>query len=358
MTRAVLFNSNSKTWELVDVDTPHPGDGEILVQVLGCTICGSDLHSVAGRRETPCPIILGHEIVGEIIEFGNHGSYSSIDGIPLFVGDRIVWSVVASCGQCFYCLRGLPQKCTVGRKYGHSRFRSVRDLSGGFAEHVLLVAGTKCQKISDQVPLELACPVGCATATAVAAVEACDILQDGSVMVIGGGLVGLMTCALLKNLGVRNICCVEPNPSRLSLATQFGATHGRLEMDRATIGELTNDFGFDSVIECSGQNVAYEVASNSVRLGGAIVLVGAVFPSSPVPVILERIVRRNLSIVGIHNYTPEHLLAAVNFTEQFAKNFKPGAIVDRWFELKDLADAMQHAEQVRPLRVGLNPEDR
>jgi alcohol dehydrogenase len=341
---------------MLEVDTPDPNEGEILVKVLGCTICGSDLHSVAGRRETPCPIILGHEIVGEVVEFGKRGSYSSIDGVPLAVGDRVVWSVVASCGQCFCCLRGLPQKCTVGRKYGHSRFCSDRDLYGGFAEHILLVAGTKCQKISDRVPIELACPVGCATATAVAAVEACDINQDGSVMVIGGGLVGLMTCALLKHHGVRNICCVEPNPSRLSFATQFGATHSRLEMDRATITELTNGFGFDAVVECSGQNVAYEMASSAVRLGGAIVLVGAVFPSSPVPVVLERIVRRNLRIVGIHNYTPEHLLAAVNFTEQFARNFKPGAIVDRWFELADLADAMQYAEQVRPLRVGLYPQ--
>lgn len=358
MTKAVLFHSTSKTWEMVDVDRPDPGDGEILVKVLGCTICGSDLHSVAGRRETPCPIILGHEIVGEIVECGKRGSHYSIDGVPLAVGDRVVWSVVASCGQCFYCLRALPQKCTGGRKYGHSKFRSVRDLTGGFAEHVLLVAGTQCQKISKHIPLELACPVGCATATAVAAVEACDVHQDGSAMVIGGGLVGLMTCALLKHHGVRNICCVEPNSCRLSFATQFGATHSRLEMDRATIAELTSDFGFDAVIECSGQNVAYEVASNSVRLGGTIVLVGAVFPTSPVPVVLERIVRRNLRIVGIHNYTPKHLLAAVSFTEQLAKTFKPGSIVNRWFELADLADAIQYAEQVRPLRVGLYPESR
>ncbi len=353
MTLAILFDAASKSWSKVDIATPEPKPGEILVEVIGCTICGSDLHTVSGRRETPSPIILGHEIVGQIIAFGGDVTPASIDGSPLAVGDRVVWSVVANCEQCYFCDRGLPQKCLAGRKYGHIPFQNSRDLGGGFAEHMLLVPGTKCQKISNEVPLELACPTGCATATAVAAVEASGIQEHDSAMVIGGGLVGLMTCALLRHHGAQTVVCIEPNATRRALAVRFGATHASAQAQLAEWRNATANHGFDTVIECSGQNAAFEDALEVVRFGGKIVLVGAVFPSSPVSVIVERIVRRNLNITGIHNYNPQQLLRAVQFTELFSQTFLPGAIVDRWFDLTDLPNAFTHASKGQPLRVGV-----
>ncbi len=356
MTLAILFDAVSKSWSKVDIATPEPKPGEILVEVAGCTICGSDLHTVSGRRETPSPIILGHEIVGQIIAFGGDIASASIDGSPLAVGDRIVWSVVANCEQCYFCDRGLPQKCVAGRKYGHIPFHGSRDLGGGFAEHMLLVPGTKCQKISMNVPLELACPTGCATATAVAAVEASCIRERSTAIVIGGGLVGLMTCALLRYHGAQTVVCIEPNETRRALAEQFGATHTSAHAQLAEWKDTIANFGFDTVIECSGQNAAFEDALQIVRIGGNVVLVGAVFPSSPISMVVERIVRRNLNITGIHNYNPQQLLRAVQFTETFSKTFPPETIVDRWFDLTELPHAFTHASKGQPLRVGVRPK--
>lgn len=353
MTVAILFDSSTESWSKIDIATPDPDAGEILVKVLGCTICGSDLHTVAGRRETPTPIILGHEIVGEIVKFGSGQPSNSIDGTPLVIGDRIVWSVVVNCGECFFCNHELPQKCLHGRKYGHVRFGSSRDLAGGFAEHMLLQRGTKCQKLPDSIPLEIACPVGCATATAVAAVEAFRVDSDVRVLVIGGGLVGLMTCAYLRYCGAKSVYCVEPEHSRRELAKQFGAHHAISKLDPQSLSEFQVELGFDAVIDCSGQNSAFDEAMKLVRVGGDLILVGAVFPSQPVPLVVERIVRRNLRLTGIHNYTPAQLVEAVRFTEAVSQDIKAHWIVDRWFELTDVALAIQHATSHKPLRVGV-----
>ena len=104
--------------------------GEVLAEVICCTLCGSDLHTFAGRRQGPAPTILGHEILGRVVEIGGDGSLSDWNGQPLNIGDRITWSIAASCGQCFFCERDLPQKCERLFKYGHQATDSASPLSG------------------------------------------------------------------------------------------------------------------------------------------------------------------------------------------------------------------------------------
>ena len=87
--------------------------GAALCRVRMSTICGSDLHTICGRREEPTPIILGHEVIGDIVALGA-GQDSDGFGDKLKVGDRVTWPVIASCGSgssCFFCERQLPQKC-------------------------------------------------------------------------------------------------------------------------------------------------------------------------------------------------------------------------------------------------------
>src|SRR5262249_39058127 len=149
--------------------TPAPQTGETLVTVLGCTLCGSDLHSVDGRRTVPVPTVLGHEIVGTIAAFGDASPQRDFAGRELRVGDRITWGIVASCGKCFLCCRGLPQKCAHAVKYGHESLRPGRELLGGLADHCLLTPGTAIVRLPEALPLGVACPASCATATIAAA---------------------------------------------------------------------------------------------------------------------------------------------------------------------------------------------
>src|SRR5262245_53306730 len=180
---AAVFGGVPEQLEVRELPLPQPAAGEILVRMLGCTICGSDLHTLHGRRQVPVPTVLGHEIVGQIAELGAAAPREDLAGQPLRVGDRITWSLVASCGRCFYCQSDLPQKCLQAVKYGHERLQAGRELLGGLAEHVLLVPGTAIVRLPDELPLEAACPANCATATAAAAIEAAGTIAGSCVCV-------------------------------------------------------------------------------------------------------------------------------------------------------------------------------
>ena len=154
--------------ELTHVASPSLRDGEMLVKVLACNLCRSDLHSHAGRRQVATPTILGHEIVGQIEEFGPHAPSMDIAGEPLAIGDRITWSIVLGCGRCYFCTHDLPQKCDRLFKYGHSAINNERSLGGGLADFVVLLPGTACLRVPNGMSDSVAALANCAAATAAA----------------------------------------------------------------------------------------------------------------------------------------------------------------------------------------------
>jgi alcohol dehydrogenase len=137
---AAVFRGNAGTVELEKFPTPVPSGQEILVRVEACSLCGSDLHSFHGQRKVPVPTVLGHEIVGRICAFGPQALRKDASGRELTEGTRIIWGLVASCGECFFCRRGLTQKCVRATKYGHEGWRNTACLfpeqqSCGFLTH-------------------------------------------------------------------------------------------------------------------------------------------------------------------------------------------------------------------------------
>src|SRR5262249_8984673 len=166
-----------------------------LVDVVACTLCGSDIHTLHGCRAVPVPTILGHEILGRIAAFGPEAPRRDAVGHPLQEGDRVTWGVVARCGGCFYCLRGLPQKCERQVKYGHEPLRPGLELTGGLAGHCLLMPGTTVLRVPDDLSDALVCPVNCATATVAAALEAAGPIDGRRVLVMGSGMLGVTAMA-------------------------------------------------------------------------------------------------------------------------------------------------------------------
>lgn len=354
---AAVFDGVADQLELRRLPLPTLQPSEVLVRVLGCTLCGSDLHSVEGRRAVPVPTVLGHEIVGEIVELGSNAPSHDLARHELKVGDRVTWAIVASCGRCGFCERGLPQKCLNSVKYGHEPFRDGQELLGGLAEHCLLVAGTAIVRLPDELPLEVVCPASCATATIAAALEAAGDLNGRSVCLIGAGMLGLTACAMARVRGASEVVCVDPNDQRRQQALKFGA--GRVakpEELEAVAAEVTGRAGFDVVVELSGHPSAFAMAWPLIRIGGTLVLVGSVFPAPPVSVALEQIVRRHLSIRGIHNYAPRHLLAAVEFLAAHHRAFPFAALVARWLPLSSIAEAFAQGRDPRAIRVGVRPD--
>lgn len=324
---AMAFLGEGHPHETIAVPGVALAADDVLVAVELSTICGSDVHTVQGRRSAPVPLVLGHESVGRVIALGRAGA-DAVDGSPLRIGDRVVWSVTVSCGRCDRCESGLTQKCRQLGKYGHERVAPHRELTGGFASHVQLRGCTAIVRVPETLPAAALAPASCATATAYAAVRrgaAGRDLEGVRVRVYGAGLVGLSAVAIAASEGAI-VDVVDPNVTRMRLAARFGA-----EPDSASTEP-------EIAIEASGRAVAGAIADLAV--GGTAVLVGSVFPAEPVPLDAETIVRRMLSITGVHNYTGAELADAAAFLAGAGRAFPFAEMVGTVHPLADLDHAI------------------
>ena len=296
------------------VAVPPLQPGDVLVRVRLATVCGSDRHTVSGRRSQPCPSILGHETVGEIVALGAGGA-TSLDGRPLALGQRVIWSVTFACGTCDRCRAGVTAKCRTVRKAGHQALDSDWGLSGGYARHVLLPNGLAIAVVDDDVADAVAAPAACATATVMAVIEKAGLLTGRRVMVVGAGMLGLGAIAAAAWAAASSVTAVDPTPSRRDLARRFGATHVEPSVPEA------GDYCCDVLLEFSGSSAALQAALRTLDVQGVAVLAGSVAPDTPVVVDPESVVRRQLSIAGVHNYEPRHLGAALSFLQKTRDRF-------------------------------------
>ena len=196
----------------------------MLVRITCCTICGSDLHTWTGRRKSPVPIILGHEIVGNIVELGAGVTMDSGNN-PLRVGDRITWTIMDNCGKCYFCReKGLMMKCSHLKKYGHDSCADWPHFVGGFAEYCYITPGTCVIRVPDELTDEEVAPANCALATVVAGWDAIEVRPFENVLIQGAGALGVYAAALASHYGCRRIIVADVMEHRLDFVKKFGAT--------------------------------------------------------------------------------------------------------------------------------------
>ncbi|NLT28891.1 MAG: alcohol dehydrogenase catalytic domain-containing protein [Propionibacterium sp.] len=285
-----------------------PEEGDAVVQVDFATVCGSDRHTVEGRRPGACPSVLGHEAVGRLVRVppGRLG----VTGTELQVGDRVIWSVIAACAgpqRCDRCRAGLSAKCRNLRKTGHEALDSGWPLSGGYASHVVLPPGLAIAPVPASVDDLPAATAACAAATVMACRQAAtDITPIGGqrVLIIGAGMLGLYAAAVSATGGAAEVVVVDPDPTRRGLAEQFGATSTAATADGALA---------DVVFELSGAPSSVRAGLAALDVGGVLVLAGSVAPHGTIEVDPEQVVRRLITVRGVHNYEPPHLDEAVRF---------------------------------------------
>ena len=351
--RAALFEGTPGRVHEQILPRPEPGPGELLVDVVGCTLCGSDLHTFEGRRLVAVPTVLGHETVGRIAALGAAAAPPrDLAGHPLTIGDRVVWAIVASCGGCGNCQRGLPQKCDRGIKYGHERAVDRRVFTGGLADVCLLAAGTAVVRLPSHMPLEVACPASCATATIAAAFEPAGDLVGRTVAVFGLGLLGLTACSMARAAGATDVIAIDPLPGRRQRAAAFGAT---ASFEPGGLSAHPAAGRIDLSLDVSGSPRAIAEAIGQAAIGGSVHLVGSVAPLGTVAIDPEQIVRRLLTIRGIHNYAPRNLLSAVRFLAVQGGEFPFATLVERWHPLADAEAALADAVRSGAVRIGVRP---
>jgi len=343
-TKSAVFHGSGQPFQFVEriFDVPL-GHGECLVEIALATVCGSDLHTIDGRRAEPTPCVLGHEGVGRIVAVG-HGREAG------WIGRRVTWTLADNCGVCRACRDwSLPQKCERLFKYGHAPLTDGSGFNGTYASHVVLRAGTTIFPLPDEVTDEMAAPANCALATMVAATE--PLAAGGKTAVIqGGGLLGLLGCALLRQKGWERVLVVDTNSARLDLAPAFGGEPAR-DSARALVGSGS----VDAVIETAGKAGVIAEGIELLRPGGRYQLVGLVHPDSRLELTGEIIIRKCLTIQGTHNYAPGHLALAVEFLRHQGRSLPWPRLVSPPFPLESLDAATALARTGRWPRVAIRP---
>ncbi|MEI7670554.1 MAG: zinc-binding dehydrogenase [Deltaproteobacteria bacterium] len=361
MGRAAVLTKTNADLEILEYPLPKVGKGAILVKITCCTICGSDVHAWSGKRKAPVPMILGHEIVGKVLELGEGAAFDSGDR-GLKVGDRITWTIMDNCGKCYYCReKGLMMKCLHLKKYGHDRCTDPPHFIGGFAEYCYLTPGTCVIKVPDELTDEEAAPANCALATVVAGWEAADLKPFENVLIQGAGALGFYAAALAKHHGCRRIIVTDILDHRLATIREFGATDtintrhmGDDELVRV-VQDLTDGFGVDAAMEIAGAPGIVPVGLKCLRMGGRYIDHGIVFAGANVTIDFSEIVFRCLTVRGIHNYDTRHLQAAIDFLAQTKGTFPFHKLVTDRFCLDEINQAMTLAHSGNAIRVAVIP---
>lgn len=351
LARIQLFHGPGQPFELRRVRLPEAlGSGEVLVEITLATICGSDLHTIEGRRRAPTPCVLGHEAVGRVVASARVG---------VMPGQRVTWSLADSCGTCPACADyRLPQKCESLFKYGHAALANGSGLNGGYASHLVLRRGTAIFEVPDELSDALVAPANCALATIV------NVLADPpkpcrTALVQGGGLLGIYACALLSRRGVENVFCTDVSEQRLGLIPEFGGIplHADPAHWPAAERRLANvgGGGVDLVVEVAGSAQVVPAGVRVLRPGGHYIWAGMVHPETNLTLTGEEVVRKCLRIRGVHNYAPADLQAALQFLRETYRRFPYEKLVSPALPLEQLEEAIVLSQRREWLRVAVRP---
>lgn len=359
--RIAVYDQPNGPFRLADYPLRPPGPGEALIRILMSTICRSDIHSYQGHRPSPCPGALGHEIVG-LIEALGPGLERDMRDEPLAVGDRVTWSEYFVPGRNYFRdVLDLPQKSPGVDKYGHMSADTLPHHHGGFGEYCYILRDSWILKVPEVLSNEEATPINCGVATMVAVIEAAEVKLGETVVILGLGLLGLYGAALAKALGARKVIGVDTVPARRDLALHFGVDLALPPLDEgerpwmAVAKHQCQPAGADAVIEVCGDAGVIPGALEALRIGGRLVLGGVVNPASMVTLDANLILRKLLTLRGVHNYHPRHLIQALDFVVANRERFPFHRLVDGHYPLDQTGTAMADAADRKVLRAAIVP---
>lgn len=350
--RAVLFNGHGKPFEFIEKELSSFNSDEILVKNRYTTLCGSDIHTYCGHRIEPEHVVLGHEIVGDILWLDPNREVTDFKGTPVQIGDRVIWSIFSVPAGIEAPREDMPQKSDQLFKYGHALATDNDVFNGGLADYCLLRPNTAFLKISAAMPLKVAATISCAHATVMGALRIAGDLKGKSVIVFGAGLLGLSCVSMCKEAGATHITLIDNETTRLHWGPKFGTNETHL-FPQDTSGKLPWAEA-DIVFDMTGNPDAMKTGLDSLALGGRAVWIGAVFPAKPVPVDAQKIVRKLLEIKGLHNYNYDDFVNATAFIENNYTKYPFEALIEIEYPLEAIEEAFRFAVEEKPVRVGIN----
>ena len=310
--KALVYTSpNEMTYR--DEPRPAPSSGEVLIRVDAVGICGSDMHAYHGRdpRRVP-PLILGHEVAGEILAGPGTGRQVTVN--PLI-----------TCGHCEFCVQGRNNLCANRTMIGMTR-------AGGFAQYLTTAASSVIE-----LPVGMSSRAAALTEPAATALHAIEKakhalvrpLPECSVLILGGGAIGLLAALLLKSYGCRQILLAEPNALRRESAQRTARCATYDPVQTSAPPDNSMELVFDGV----GAKATRRAALAAVKPGGVVVHVGLADAASEID--MRKLTLAEITLIGVYTYTTADLHAAVAALDS-------GAFGDlAWVEERSLADGAQ-----------------
>jgi threonine dehydrogenase-like Zn-dependent dehydrogenase len=346
--RAVTYQDVGRI-ELDDVPKPQIQEPtDVLLKVTTTAICGSDLHVLHGRIPGMMPGgVLGHEFVGVVEEVGA--------GVKRFrEGDRVLASFMIPCGHCWFCGRGLFNRCPDQRVFGYGAF--LGDINGGQAEYVRVPGADIClHPLEGSLSDEQALFAGDIFTTGYdAAVE--GRIQEGDVVAVQGcGPVGLFAIQAARTFKPSVIYAIDSVDQRLEMAQSFGAVPVNVKTVHAPsfVQDHTGGRGADVVLECVGALPAMTQAIDVVRAGGRISVIGVYSePEYELPMALVFTKGIDIKMCGTANIVGrwEDVLA---LTRQGVVD--PTAIISHRMNLDQALEGYKLFEAREALKVVLTP---
>ncbi|MCE5344227.1 MAG: zinc-dependent alcohol dehydrogenase family protein [Eubacteriales bacterium] len=277
---------------------PH----EIRLKNMAAGICGTDVHIYHGDKgsaDVVPPVVLGHEYSGIVLETG-------CEVKALHPGDHVTVDPNRYCGECGFCRTGRKQLCDQLFAIGVNR-------DGGFAQQNV-VPEAQCYRLGDHVPFRagaMAEPLSCC----LHGVEKIGVHTGETVLVVGGGTIGLLMLQLARLQGASTVIVSEPVPFRREIAMQLGASASAEPAKIAeTIKQATGGGGVDVIMECSGNNAAAQQTLTLARKGTRILFFAVPAPEATVQLPLFDVFQKELMISGsfINPDTFQHAVSLLN----------------------------------------------
>ena len=319
---------------------PH----EVLIQNMSAGICGTDVHIYHGEKgsaDVTPPVVLGHEFSGIVTDIGDKV-------VNVKPGDHVTIDPNIYCGQCRPCRMGHKQNC-------EHLFALGVNVDGGFAEYSV-VPDTQLFKLNENIPFDvgaMAEPLACA----LHGIDRANIIPGQTVLVVGGGTIGLLMVQLSRLKGASTIILSEPIEMRRNIGMEVGADAVIDPVNqnvKEEINNVTGNDGVDVVIECVGKSFAAQQAIDAAGLGGTILFfsVPAVDAVSSLP--MFDVYKKELTIMG-SIINPDTHQRAVNLIN--SKRLEIQKLITHHYDLYHLDDAIHMQMSSESIKVVVHPHE-
>jgi L-iditol 2-dehydrogenase len=338
--RTVLVGE--KGYVVAELERPEPGPGEIVVKMLSCGLCGTDVEKLEGRYRGSKPVI-GHEAAGIVAGLGE-----GVEGLR--EGELVVPHHHVNCGSCYYCLKGSPTMCPSYREYNFK--------PGGFSEYFAVPRWIVERGGIHRSPPGLSAHEACLaepTACVLRALKRIRQSNPSSYAVVGLGAVGLTFIQLAKWLGADIVIGIDINAARVAAAERYGAIGLQAE-ERDVSAEVmkhTEGRGVDAAIVAAGSPVALSRAISITRRGGTVCLFAVPPYGSTLNHDLSDLIVREISIITSNASTDRDMGEALQLLAQRIVDAR--GMITHLYPIEEFGKALQTFKSGAGIKVLITP---